>query len=370
MSGGAKVNRFAYVWMKLQAEIQQLLAFNTSDRKWHLPLAAALASGLPLLAAGATGYIGYGLIVSTGGLVFRYMPATPMHHRMAVLMSCSFGMLACYTLGAFSHFYPPLIVLSLSVITTLVTIVCRYYQIGTPGSLFFLMVAAVGAYSPSSLADVPFRIGLLALGCLLASVIGFIYSLISLRTLAPSEVPKLSSPTFDYVIFDSVIIGLFVGLSLALAQLLQLERPYWVPVSCLAVIQGASLRAVWTKQAQRIVGTAAGLLVTWAIFQMSLNTWNTALIITALVFIIQTLLVRQYALAAMFFTPLAILLAEAAHIDNHATVEAVMTARLFDTILGCFIGLLGGFCLHSRVFRNWAGKPMRVLIPRRMRPIN
>lgn len=34
--------------------------------------------------------------------------------------------------------------------------------------------------------------------------------------------------------FDAVVIGAFVGLSLLLAQMLALQRPYWVPVSCLA----------------------------------------------------------------------------------------------------------------------------------------
>jgi hypothetical protein len=29
-----------------------------------------------------------------------------------------------------------------------------------------------------------------------------------------------------------------------------------VPVSCLAVLQGASLRAVWNRQFQRLLGTA------------------------------------------------------------------------------------------------------------------
>ena len=359
------MSKFVNLLVLLKTEIKQLLAFNASDRKWHMPLAAALASGLPLLIASAWGNMAYGLIVSTGGLVFRYMPDTPMHHRMVMLMSCSFGMLACYTLGVLSHFYPPLIILSLSILTTLVTMVCRFYKIGAAGSLFFIMAAAIGAYSPSALSDVPIRIGLLTIGCLLACLIGFFYSLFSLRTQAPSAVPGLSPHSFDFVVFDSIIIGAFVGLSLLLAQLLQLERPYWVPVSCLAVIQGASLRAVWTKQAQRVVGTALGILVTWALFQLPLNTWSIAVIVTLLVFVIQTLVVRQYALAAMFFTPLAILLAEAAHLD-YSSVNAVMAARLFDTILGCLVGLSGALCLYSPVFRAWVGKPVRKFIPERM----
>ncbi|WP_370659645.1 FUSC family protein [Massilia polaris] len=78
----------------------------------------------------------------------------------------------------------------------------------------------------------------------------------------------LPEPTFDFVIFDSIVIGAFVGIALVLAHALQLDKPYWVPVSCLAVIQGSSLRAVWSKQLQRIIGT---VLPDWGTVTLFLN---------------------------------------------------------------------------------------------------
>jgi hypothetical protein len=84
----------------------------------------------------------------------------------------------------------------------------------------------------------------------------------------------LPAPDFDFVVMDALIIGLTVFLSLLLAEWLQLQRPYWVPVSCLAVLQGASLRAVWNRQFQRLLGTALGLLLTWGVFSLPLNAWS------------------------------------------------------------------------------------------------
>ena len=80
---------------------------------------------------------------------------------------------------------------------------------------------------------------------------------------APKAVEPLPLPRFDFVVLDSVVVGIFVGISLALSQLLQFERAYWVLVNSLAVIQGQSLRAVWNKQTQRILGTCVGLLLAW-----------------------------------------------------------------------------------------------------------
>ncbi|MFZ4552135.1 MAG: FUSC family protein [Aquabacterium sp.] len=120
-------------------------------------------------------------------------------------------------------------------------------------------------------------------------------------------------------------VPLMVGLALRLAQLLHMEKAYWVPVSCLAVIQGASLRAVWTKQLQRLLGTAVGLLVSWG------------------------------------------LLAEAAT-HGHADASALVEARFWDTVLGCLVGLLGGARLHSQALRQRAGGALRQLLPSKLVP--
>lgn len=189
------------------------------------------------------------------------------------------------------------------------------------------------------------------MGTMLACRIGFHDSLYMLWRHAPKAVVPLPTPTFDFVVFDSVVIGIFVGVSLALAQALQLEKAYWVPVSCLAVIQGASLRAVWVRQVHRVVGTAIGLLLVWVLLLLPLDKWNISLIVMALAFIIDSTVVRHDAFSSIFITPLTILLAEAATLGHHAPAS-LMLARLLDTLLGCVVGLAGGICLHSPAFRK------------------
>jgi uncharacterized membrane protein YccC len=155
---------------------------------------------------------------------------------------------------------------------------------------------------------------------------------------------------------------MFVGISLLLAQSLQLEKAYWVPVSCLAVIQGVSVRAIWNKQLHRIAGTSIGLLVSWGLLSLTMDKWMICLTIMLLTFMIEMIVVRHYALAAIFITPLTILLAEAATME-HGTVTLLIQARFFDTVLGCLVGLTGGICLHSPAFRKTVGDQMKRLIP-------
>jgi hypothetical protein len=249
----------------------------------------------------------------------------------------------------------------------LVTMICRFYRLGPPGSLFFIMTASIGAYTPVEPLQLPLLVGLLALGSLLACTIGFTYSVLTLRTLPPKPIPVITVANFDFVVVESIVIGVFVGISLAVAQLLQLSKAYWVPVSCLAVIQGASLRAVWTKQVHRIVGTGVGLLLAWALLLLPLGPWGMALAMMALAFITEVLVVRHYGVAVIFITPLTLLLAELATLGQSAPSEMIQ-ARLIDTLLGCLIGFAGGLCLHHTGFRNAVRKPIRCLTPSRFLP--
>jgi uncharacterized membrane protein YccC len=358
-------------WGKLQslvrAELRDLATINRSDRRWQMPFCAALASGLPLLIGAWFDRLDYGLVSSLGGLVFIYGPNTQLSHRMLTLMACAFGMSACYTLGVMSHFFPLLLVPVLTFIAIVVSMVCRFYALGPPGSLFFIMAASIGAFSPVDVMLVPLHVGLFTMGCLQACLIAFFYGIYIVRLQAPQPVAPLPPATFDYVVFDSVVIGVFVGISLAVAQALQLERAYWVPVSCVAVIQGVSLRAVWSKQLQRILGTVVGLVLTWGLLALPLDKWSVSLLMIGLSFVIETLVVRHYALAIVFVTPLTIFLAEAARLGQ-GSPEAMLQARLFDIVLGSLAGLIGGACLHNPGFRATVGRQLRRLAPSRLLP--
>jgi uncharacterized membrane protein YccC len=349
-----------------RTELFNLLRPNASDRPWELALCAALASGLPLLVGAYLGQLGQGLVASLGGMVFLYCPNTPVHHRAVTLMACAFGLMASYALGLLGHLLPWLLVPLLTLSCMLVTMIVRFYALGPPGSLFFVMATAIAAYTPTPPAMLLERVGLIALGCLQAVLIAFLYSLYIVRRRVPKPAAPLSAPSFDFIVLDSVVIALFVGGALLLAQLLQLDRPYWAPISCLAVIQGPSLRAVWTRQAHRITGTAVGLLLAGAVLALPLGAWGVACVMTSLAFVIELLVVRHYGLAVVFITPLTLLLAEAAQLGQ-VPIADLLEARLVDTVLGSLTGLVGGFCLHHPGFRRGLGIWLRRWGPQRQR---
>nr|WP_246204992.1 FUSC family protein [Altericroceibacterium indicum] len=181
-----------------------------------------------------------------------------------------------------------------------------------------------------------------ALSCLIAW--GYSLYALKVKQIAPvSPVPQTVAGIEWRV---PLLTGLFVLLSLAAADVLELGRPYWVPVSCLAVIQGINMRKAWSRQIQRSVGTLIGIGATWMIAPFAHDPWIVALAIASLNFCIESAIVRHYGFAVIFITPLTILLADAPNLhDSH--VSMLMADRLLDTILGAIIGFIGALCIHS-----------------------
>lgn len=346
-------------------EWHHLTRVNSSARRWPMPLAAALSSGLPLLVGAATGHVAAGLAGSLGGLVFLYLPETPLRDRMVVLMACAFGLTSCYAAGLAVHalgadwLRAPLV----ACVALLVTITVRAYQLAPPGPLFFVMVAAIGAYTPMPLAKLPLQVGLLFLGALGAALIAFAYSLATTARLAVPPAAARSATAFDDNVIDAILIALGVGASLFAAELLGLPRPYWVAVSCMAVLQGATLRAVWNRQLHRIVGTAAGMAVAAVLLALRLDGWGLAVAIMVLTWLVEWLVVRHYGLAVVFITPLTILLAEAGTLRAAHEIDNLVVARLGDTALGCVVGFATGLILHSPRCRSGIAMVLRTFFP-------
>lgn len=344
----------------IAAELRLFWTLKASTRPWQMPLAAALCSGLPLVIAAAMGELAAGLPASLGGLVFLYVPDTRLSHRMPWLMACAFGMAASYCLGLLTHLAPVLQVPAVTLVTLLATVLMRFHAGPPAGGIFFVMVAAIAAFTPAAGPALPFQAGLFTMGTVLAVLVALAYSLLVVTPRHPPPPPRRD---FEYVLLESTVISVFVGLSLAIAHLLGLARPYWVAVTCLGVIQQASLRATWSRQLHRIVGTGFGLLVFWGVTRFPVTPWTVALAIIALTFLTESLVVRHYGLAVVFITPLALLLAESADLA-HGLPPGIMQARFLDTLLGCGVALAGAVCLHSPRWRERLGRPLHRLLDR------
>jgi len=68
----------------LRNEMGHLTRMNHSDRPWQMPLAAALATGLPLVVGACFGRMDFGLVSSIGG-----WPSSTCRRRRCTTAWCS-----------------------------------------------------------------------------------------------------------------------------------------------------------------------------------------------------------------------------------------------------------------------------------------
>ncbi|MFD1772237.1 FUSC family protein [Sphingobacterium suaedae] len=332
--------------------MKDLIKFNKTTREWHLPFVAGLCVGIPVLLGWYFGNLGAGKLASLAGLGILYMQSDKLNERMALLMTCSFGILTSFSLGLFFSFHPAVAAAFIALYGFCVHY--SLYHLGLtrpPGNFFFIMIASFAVCTPFDPASIPVKIGYVGMGAILTCGLGLVYSILTLRksTVADHHIPLKKA---HINLTESLVFGAFLGLSLGVAFLLELQNPYWVPVSCAAVMQGSDIHKVSVRGLQRIVGTLAGLGITWVVFTCNPTPLFIVIGITVLQVIVEFLVVRNYAVAVIFLTILTIFLAESGDQLSEQT-NSLFLSRFIDIALGSCIGIVGGRLLYNKRMNSY-----------------
>lgn len=344
---------FARIRVLMNGEMAHLLTINRSKRPWHMPIVAAIAISFPVFVGAYFGTLPSGIKASLGAMVILNTPLVgKLSYRLVTVMAWSFAMSLCFALGLIAQQIP---ILKLPIFTLMafgIVIFGRYYRQPPPAGLFVMMAGAIALFMPMSLENIIPATGLVMLGSGFSFIMALLYSLFLLATR-----PSTPTPTYSYepdTISESVIVAGFVSLTLLIALALQLSNPYWAAVSCFLIIQGIHLRTMWIKQIHRLLGTIVGVVLAGWMLSWGLSIWGVALTVLIMMLCIENLVDRHYGLAVIFITPLTIFIAEygSGLPFSEQAYQTVIRARLFDTVIGCLIGLSGGVVMHSTNLRT------------------
>ena len=150
------------------------------------------------------------------------------------------------------------------------------------------------------------------------------------------------------IVFVSAIrFFVIVTIAAIIAYEFNLVRSYWVPLSCVAVLSGATIVATYHRAIQRGIGTIVGILIASFILAIHPSGYIIALFILVLTFITELFIVKNYGLAALFFTPSALLMAESTS-HGSFSFSYFASARLIDVLIGSAIGLIGVWFVGRR----------------------
>ena len=142
-------------------------------------------------------------------------------------------------------------------------------------------------------------------------------------------------------------VGLATLLAGGIAGVLDMQRAYWAMAAALLMLhQGFSWPQTVQRSLERTLGTWAGLLLAGAILWLHPSGPWLALVVMALQFTIEIAVVRNYAIAAVFITGVALTIASGGH--PVADIGGLLLARGLDTLLGCACALLAFRLLPPR----------------------
>ncbi|KKK39931.1 membrane protein [Mesobacillus campisalis] len=158
---------------------------------------------------------------------------------------------------------------------------------------------------------------------------------VSLKTIFMGAFDKNS-----IVFISSVRFGVITAIAAIIAYQLDFARSYWVPLSCVAVMSGATIVSTFHRAIQRFIGTVIGIVIAGFVLSLNPSGFVIVLFIFGLTFVTELFIVKNYGLAALFFTPNALLMAESTS-EGMLSFAYFAEARFIDIIIGSGIGLLG-----------------------------
>ncbi|MBC6608956.1 FUSC family protein [Hymenobacter sp. BT188] len=325
-----------------------VVQLNPVPWRWKAGVEAGLALGLPMGLFTAIGQQGWGLQAALGAFTALYGASLSRRDRLHLLPLVAAGLVLSAALGVACSGNIWLTSACVVIVSAMACTLALGVRLGPPGPMMFVLVAAVSSHlaMPKALGGVGLPgmplIGLVAVGSLLA------YLVVILPLLWPSVRQRNGPPTglgklFPRLHLDADTVTLTVRIVVAVAGATLVSRPlgayrsYWVVLSAMAVLQSSVTRRLTAIRAvQRVGGTLIGI----GVFELMALAQPSGLGLVALLMLLQAatevVAARNYALALLFITPLALMNSTAGHVGNSLVP---VEGRMLDTLLGAGIAL-------------------------------
>lgn len=330
--------------------VHSITALNDAPWRWAHGIQAGLAMGIPL---GIFTFIGeqqLGLMASLGGFTVLYCADRKPQERLTVLPLIALGLIIASTIGVLCANNEWQTIAGLIIVTALFVVLTIGTQLGPPGPLMFILVAAVSSHlvAPSALggAAVPAYLvpSLVGIGACLAYILVavlYLFPFMKLQHETDEPLPPLRFKIRFDQLSGSMAIRIIACVAIAslISKPLEAYRSYWVIIAALAVLQGGNndKRTTTIRAVQRLLGTLLGVIIFEVLTLLDPSGFEVVLLVTLLQFAIQVVVARNYTLALLFITPLALLTTTIGHPGN---ITMTVEGRIMDTFFGSVIAIV------------------------------
>ncbi|GAA3859315.1 FUSC family protein [Leifsonia kafniensis] len=326
---------------------------------------AALATAVPLIILVALGRIDWAAYASFGAMTALYGRGEPYRIRLRTVSVGALGLLVSIALGiGMSVSGASLLVLTLGLLLVIVAGLLLAAAVGLfpPTPIFFVFAYAVCAQAPTPPAEIWSRMLVAVIAAAFAwtlTMSGWLIrrAAVDARTGTFKTLPRQPQVRVAAVVDARVwlaivqnVVGVLIAGGLAIA--VGIGHPYWAVVSVVAVMPPPGAAHTISRAMHRIIGTAAGVVVTGLILLPGPPVGVLVAVIVIAQFGAEILVGRHYGAALLFVTPLALTVA---HLASPVTVPTLLVDRVVETALGGGIAI--AIVLITRAVANRRNAP-------------
>lgn len=317
--------------------IRAFFALRPSQRD-HLPAARiALSVAVPLAALVAAGRADLGIYAAFGAFTSIYARHEPLRARVRHQGRAGLLMVLCVALGAALNGLPQAVVLAVTAVAAgLGAVAAAHWTLKPAGSLFFVFaVGAVGCLEHA--APVGEAVLVAALSAALSVALGAASRWAGEGVTGPvAPVAEHHGLTAGQLWAHGGRFLLATSAAGALGSAGGLSHAYWAMVAAAAPIAAPDLGARMQRGVHRVVGTLGGVGVSAAVLAVPLQQWHVVALVVLFQFLAELFVGRNYCVALLFITPLALLMTQLAH---PAPAGELLQARAVETVIGVLCGL-------------------------------
>lgn len=304
----------------------------------RVALRAAVSVAVPLLVLWMLGRLDLSIYASFGAFAALYGRHDVFRDRIRMQASAGGVILASMLIGtALSVLAAPAAVsiLVVAVIASAVTLLAYTMRWHPPGPLFPVFAVGACATIPATAAsfgDVLVVGGPSVLfGLAITALVGILT-----RSTADAA-PKVRQPVGPIAGEMAVSVGIAIAGAGFAGLLIMDSHWYWAAVGAVAAVSGPQLNARVIRGIQRLVGTLLGVLVAAGILAIDLPPLAVIALVVVLQAAAELFVGRNYGIAMVFITPLALLMV---HLAAPTPVDMLLQDRAIETVIGVAVGTL------------------------------
>ncbi|WP_150958901.1 FUSC family protein [Microbacterium testaceum] len=299
---------------------------------------AVLSVGIPLLVLLALGRLDLSVYASFGAFAALYGRTDLPRTRVRMQAVAGSVLVSCMLVGtALSALATPAIasVAVVALLAAVVTLFAYRAQWHPPGALFAVFAAGATASFPAT--------GATFLTVLLVGGASVLWSLLVTTVFVLARRgswrrPARTRPPIGSVAWEmTATVGVAALLAGIAGVLLIGTHWYWAMVGAVAAVGGAHVTARLIRGVQRLVGTLLGVAIAAGLLALDLPPWVVLLVAVALQAGAELFVGRNYGIAMLFITPLALLMVSLA---SPVAPEMLLRDRVIETVIGVAVGTL------------------------------